>query len=137
VVGAVQATYALVGVALAEGRYQAARAEALSGLEMAEGLSDRFLLAWGLDWLALVEIELGRLQRAGLLIGAGELARADGGGWSAEVIGMDNATTRLRSLLGEADAAAVIAAGRNLSLAEGLVVARGQAVDGSLAPDGE
>ena len=121
----VHAKYARVGLAVAEGRYREARVMALEGLEIAEELSDRFLIAWGLEWQAMAEVELGESSRAGLLIGAGERAReAHGGGWSPAVLGIADAPTRLRSALGDRGAEAAIAAGRELELEAGLELAR-------------
>ena len=120
-----QAMYARVGLAVGEGRYEDARALALEGLDIAEQLADRYMIAWGLEWQAMAEVELGETARAGLLLGAGQRAReAQGGGWSAAVLGIDDAPTRLRSALGDNDAEAAIAAGRELSLEDGLEVAR-------------
>jgi predicted ATPase/class 3 adenylate cyclase len=124
-VGVAQARYALAGVALAERRYADARAASLEGLDVAEDLADRHLMAWGLEWQAIAEVEMGETERAGLLIGAGSLAReAHGGGWSPDVIGMEDATTRLIAAIGDAAAAQLIAAGRELGLDAGLAVAR-------------
>lgn len=124
----VQAKYARAGIAVAEGRYEDARAIALAGLDIAEELADRYMIAWGLEWQAMAEVELGEMVRAGLLLGAGEGARrAHGGGWSPGVLGIEDAATRLRSAWGGDAAAAAISAGRALSLEDGLDVARGRA----------
>ena len=96
---------------------------------IAEELADRYLIAWGLEWQAMAEVELGESARAGLLIGAGEGARrAHGGGWSPAVLGIADAPTRLRSALGDRAAEAAIAAGRELNLEAALEVARGNAL---------
>ena len=125
IVQVVQAKYARVGLAVAEGRYEDACAMALEGLDISEELADHYMIAWGLEWQAMAEVELGETTRAGLLIGAGQAARAaHGGGWSAAVLGIDDAETRLRSALGEHAADAAIAAGRELGLEDGLEVAR-------------
>lgn len=121
----VQAKYARVGLAVGEERYEDARAMALEGLDIAEQLADRYMIAWGLEWQAMAEVELGETARAGLLLGAGQRAReAHGGGWSAAVLGIEDAATRLCSALGDHDAEAAIAAGRELSLEDGLAIAR-------------
>jgi predicted ATPase/class 3 adenylate cyclase len=121
----VQAKYARAGLAVAERRYQDARALALEGLAIAEDLADRYMIAWGLEWQAMAEVELGETTRAGMLIGAGERARqAHGGGWSPAVLGVADAPTRLRAALGDEAAEAAIAAGRELSLEAGLDIAR-------------
>ena len=121
----VQAKYARAGLAVAEHRYQDARARALEGLAIAEDLADLHLIAWGLEWLAMAEVELGETTSAGMLIGAGERARrAHGGGWSPAVLGLADAPTRLRASLGDEGAEAAIAAGRELSLENGLEIAR-------------
>lgn len=123
----VQAKYARTGLAVAERRYQDARARALEGLAIAEDLGDRYMIAWGLEWQAMAEVELGETMRAGMLIGAGERARqAHGGGWSPAVLGVADAPTRLRAALGDEAAEAAIAAGRELSLEAGLDIARRQ-----------
>jgi predicted ATPase len=125
VVQVVHAKYARAGLAVAEGRHHDARTTALEGLALAEELSDHHLIAWGLEWMAMAEVELGETERAGLLIGAGERARkTHGGSWSPEVLGIDDAPTRLRTALGDRGAEEAIAAGRELSLDEGLEVAR-------------
>ena len=61
-------------------RYQDARALALEGLAIANDLADRYMIAWGLEWQAMAEVELGETTRAGMLIGAGERARQAHGG---------------------------------------------------------
>ena len=121
----VHAKYARAGVAVAEHRYQDARALVLEGLAIAEDLADRYMIAWGLEWQAMAEVELGETMRAGMLIGAGERARrAHGGGFSPAVLGVADAPTRLRAALGDEAAEAAIAAGRELSLEAGLDIAR-------------
>lgn len=121
----VHAIFARAGLAVAEHRHLDARATALEGLTIAEELGDRHLIAWGLEWQAMAEVELGETARAGLLIGAGERARRTyGGGWSPAVLGIDDAPTRLRAAIGDEAAEQATAAGRELSLEAGLDIAR-------------
>ena len=121
----VHAKYARAGLAVAEHRHQDARALVLEGLAIAEDLADRYMIAWGLEWQAMAEVELGETMRAGMLIGAGERARqAHGGGWSPAVLGVADAPTRLRAALGDEAAEVAIAAGRELSIEAGLEIAR-------------
>lgn len=121
----VHAIFARAGLAVAEHRNLDARETALEGLVLAEELADRHLVAWGLEWQAMAEVELGEVARAGMLIGAGERARrTHGGGWSPAVLGIDDAPTRLRAAIGEQAAEEAIAAGRGLSLETALDVAR-------------
>ena len=121
-----QNSYTRAWVALAERRLDDARVLALEGLDLAEQLVDSYLIAWGLECLAMAEVELGEVDRAGLLLGASRAAiEAQGGGWSPAVAGLEDGTVRLVRVLGESGAEAAIDRGRSLSLQEGLAIARG------------
>ena len=124
-VQATQGTYAQSWVALAELRYEDSRAFALLGLDLAEELMDRYLMAWGLKCLAMIEVEIGDGETAGLLIEVLErAAETHGGGWTPEVVGLEDPATRLVDLFGETSADELIAPGRTISLEEGIRLAR-------------
>jgi predicted ATPase/class 3 adenylate cyclase len=129
-VQATQTIYAEAAAAITEGRISEARELVLRGIRNGVDLADVFLQAWGIDYLARVEYELGNFERAGLFAGAVEVARERmGGGWGPETVGLDTAGTLLRKTLPESEAAGFIAAGRQLQIDEAVDLAAADAAD--------
>ena len=109
---ATQAIYAQAGVALAENRLDDARDWARSGIERGVELSDVFLQSWGLEYAAIIDLEDGNVEVAGMLLGAAEAERERmGAGWGPQTIGSYNANTMLVERLGEERAKEMIEAG--------------------------
>jgi hypothetical protein len=86
-------------------------------------------MVWALEYLARIEIDLGRVAEGAALAGACEAARSWlGGGWSPVIVGLEDAATRAAALLGPGEAAAAIDRGRGLDLDEAVRLARHQTV---------
>lgn len=119
-----QTIYAESAAAIAEARFGEAKGIAARGLRRAVDLSDLLLQAWGVDYMARIEYELGDYERAGLFAGAVEVARAMlGAGWGPESVGLESGGALLRADLGEERAERLIAAGRRLTLEEAVELA--------------
>jgi predicted ATPase/class 3 adenylate cyclase len=118
-VQATESIYAGSAGAIADGRFDDARALVLKGLSNGVELSDLFLQAWGIAFLARIDYELGDLESAGLYAGATEAAREKlEAGWGPENFGVAGGAEVLRSNLGETEAERLIAPGRELTLTD-------------------
>ena len=119
-----QAIYAQAGVALAEDRLEDARDLARSGIERGVELNDVFLQSWGLEYAAIIDLEDGNVEIAGMLLGAADAERERmGAGWGPQTIGSYNANTILVERLGEERAKEMIEPGRLMNLAEAVELA--------------
>jgi hypothetical protein len=122
-INAAQCDFGLAAVALAEQRLEDARKSAREGIARGQELADRSLIVWGLEYVALVDIEIGDRAKGALLIGAAESARKEiGGGWGPGAVGLEDGRTVLRRVVGEEEAERLIGEGRTLSLDEALAL---------------
>lgn len=107
------------------GRRDDARRLALRGLETAVELADVFLQGWAIEYLARVDYDDGRLDRAGRLIGGVEsLRQRFGSVWNPEIAGLESARALMVAELGEDQAERLIAGGRELELDQLVELAR-------------
>jgi non-specific serine/threonine protein kinase len=121
---ATQSIFAQAAVAIAEGRLDDARALVRSALVRAVELNDVFLQAWGLEYMASVELESGDLEQSAKFVGAAEAARERiGGGWRPETIGLDDAREVLEQRLGGERVRELVEPGRRLEIAEAIELA--------------
>ncbi|MGB7860647.1 MAG: hypothetical protein WBM90_09130, partial [Acidimicrobiia bacterium] len=125
-INAVQTRYAIAGVAIAEGRLGDARNSAREGVEAATSLNDPFLTVWGLEYLALIDIETGLRDRGAKIVGACQTARVSiGGGWGPDILGLKDGKETLEDMIGVDQAEAMISPGRTLSIFDAVRLALG------------
>jgi hypothetical protein len=121
---ATQALFAQTAVALAEDRFDDARALARAGLIRGVELSDVFLQTWGLEYAATIEWLSDNHEQAALLVGAADAQREKaGGGWGPQTVGVYDVRAMLTEHYGEGRAKELIAPGRLLDLADALEMA--------------
>ncbi len=121
---ATQVTYAIAGVATAEGRFESASETARRGIQEAVEMNDLYLQVWGIEWLAVAEAERGNIRLAGLLAGAAVAAQERlGGSWLPGLLHLEDARSRLEAILGEEAAEEAIAPGFELTVYEAVVLA--------------
>ncbi|MCI0544637.1 MAG: adenylate/guanylate cyclase domain-containing protein [Actinobacteria bacterium] len=119
-INTIQTLYARTAVAIAEDRLEDARFHCRTALANGHELGDMFLIVWGVEYMALIEIEAGDLERGGTLLGAADEARKKiGGGWGPAAAGLEEGQVVLSRLVGEERARSLIDGGRGLSLEEG------------------
>lgn len=116
---ATQGMFAQTAVALAEGRLADARVQALIGIRSSVELADVFLQTWGLEYLAVIEIESENLELGGLYTGATERSRENiGGGWGPKSVGLATPVEMLQERLGNDGAEHLMRAGREVEFSE-------------------
>jgi non-specific serine/threonine protein kinase len=115
----------LGGVAQARGDDDSARRAYQESLALSQELKDRRGMAWCLECLAEVAAGQDQPQRGARLMGAAEgLLEAIGASWPPNyVAGRERALAAIRAALGDETAAAVLAEGRAMTLAQAVCYA--------------
>ena len=125
---ATQGLFARAAVAVTEERFEDARDVTRLGINRGLDLNDLFLQTWGLKYMATVELRVGNIEQAAMLVGAGEPSRERiGGGWGPGTMGLEDPREVLERRLGKEQADELIAPGRAIDLAQAVKLALGEA----------
>jgi DNA-binding CsgD family transcriptional regulator len=125
--GAFHAQYALAFLALARVDYPAANGHAQQSLTLCLELGDTRGCTYALETLGCIAADEGHARRAARLFGAAEALREPLGDFMSATLqaARERALQMVRIQLGERGFAAAFAAGRNMSLDDAVLLARG------------